>query len=74
MGGGSRPAAAGKAQAFIRHAVRGSNGQMPPAPLTSPQAVVLAADFARRAWRTDLRSYEGIMSDEKAISLWNFRP
>jgi len=28
--GGIAAAAAGKAQAFIRHAVRGSNGQMPP--------------------------------------------
>jgi len=45
---GIAAAAAGKAQAFIRHAVRGSNGQMPPGATLHPGGLD-AAHVARRA-------------------------
>src|ERR1700730_13208792 len=65
-------AAVGKAQAFIRHAVRGSNGQMPPGAAHFTQAVSTLRTL-RGVLAANLRSYEGNMSDEKAISSLEFQ-
>jgi acyl-CoA dehydrogenase len=69
---GIAAAAAGRAQAFIRHAVRGSNGQMPPGAPHFTQAVSSLRTL-RGVLAANLRSYEGIMSDEKAISSLEFQ-
>jgi acyl-CoA dehydrogenase len=69
---GIAAAAAGKAQAFIRHAVRGSNGQMPPGAAHFTQAVSTLRTL-RGLLAANLRSYEAIMSDEKAISSLEFQ-
>jgi len=69
---GIAAAAAGKAQAFIRHAVRGSNGQMPPGAAHFTQAVSTLR-ILRGVLAANLRSYEAIMSDEKAISTLEFQ-
>jgi acyl-CoA dehydrogenase len=69
---GIAAAAAGKAQAFIRHAVRGSNGQMPPGAAHFTQAVSSLRTL-RGVLAANLRSYEAIMTDEKAISSLEFQ-
>jgi acyl-CoA dehydrogenase len=69
---GIAAAATGKAQAFIRHAVRGSNGQMPPGAAHFTQAVSSLRTL-RGVLAANLRSYETIMSDEKAISSLEFQ-
>jgi acyl-CoA dehydrogenase len=69
---GIAAAAAGKAQAFIRMAVRNSNGQMPPGAAHFTQAVSSLRTL-RGVLAANLRSYEGIMSDEKAISSLEFQ-
>jgi acyl-CoA dehydrogenase len=69
---GIAAAAAGKAQAFVRHAVRGSNGQMPPGAAHFTQAVSSLRTL-RGVLAANLRSYETIMSDEKAISSLEFQ-
>jgi acyl-CoA dehydrogenase len=69
---GIAAAATGKAQAFIRHAVRGSNGQMPPGAPHFTQAVCSLRTL-RGVLAANLRSYEAIMSDEKAISSLEFQ-
>ena len=69
---GIAAAAVGKAQAFIRHAVRGSNGQMPPGAPHFTQAVSTLRTL-RGVLAANLRSYEAIMSDEKAISSLEFQ-
>ena len=69
---GIAAAAAGKAQAFIRHAVRQSNGQMPPGAAHFTQAVSSLRTL-RGVLAANLRSYEGIMSDEKAIASMEFQ-
>ncbi len=69
---GIAAAAAGKAQAFIRHAVRSSNGQMPPGAAHFTQAVSTLRTL-RGVLAANLRSYEPIMSDEKAISSLEFQ-
>jgi acyl-CoA dehydrogenase len=69
---GIAAAAAGKAQAFIRHAVRGSNGQMPPGAAHFTQAVSTLRTL-RGVLAANLRSYETVMSDEKAISSLEFQ-
>jgi acyl-CoA dehydrogenase len=69
---GIAAAAAGKAQAFIRHAVRGSNGQMPPGAAHFTQAVSTLRTL-RGVLAANLRSYEVIMSDDKAISSLEFQ-
>jgi acyl-CoA dehydrogenase len=69
---GIAAAATGKAQAFIRHAVRGSNGQMPPGAAHFTQAVSSLRTL-RGVLSANLRSYEAIMSDEKAISSLEFQ-
>jgi acyl-CoA dehydrogenase len=69
---GIAAAAAGKAQAFIRHAARGSNGQMPPGAAHFTQAVSTLRTL-RGVLAANLRSYETIMSDDKAISSLEFQ-
>jgi acyl-CoA dehydrogenase len=69
---GIAAAAAGKAQAFIRHAVRGSNGVMPPGAAHFTQAVSTLRTL-RGVLSANLRSYESVMSDEKAISALEFQ-
>src|SRR5450432_3518497 len=69
---GIAAAATGKAQAFIRHAVRASNGQMPPGAAHFTQAVSTLRTL-RGVLAANLRSYEAIMSDEKAISSLEFQ-
>src|SRR6204780_2726858 len=69
---GIAAAAAGKAQAFIRHAVRGSNGQMPPGAAHFTQAVSSLRTL-RGVLAANLHSYQAIMSDEKAISSLEFQ-
>ena len=69
---GIAAAATGKAQAFIRHAVRGSNGQMPPGAAHFTQAVSSLRTL-RGVLAANLHSYQSIMSDEKAISSLEFQ-
>jgi len=69
---GIAAAAAGKAQAFIRNAVRGSNGQMPPGAPHFTQAVSTLRTL-RGVLAANLRSYEAIMADDKAISSLEFQ-
>jgi acyl-CoA dehydrogenase len=69
---GIAAAAAGKAQAFIRHAARGSNGQMPPGAAHFTQAVSTLRTL-RGVLAANLRSYEAIMSDDKAIASLEFQ-
>src|ERR1700731_1039085 len=69
---GIAAAAVGKAQAFIRHAVRGSNGQMPPGAAHFTQAVSTLRTL-RGVLAANLRSYEGSMADEKAIASLEFQ-
>jgi acyl-CoA dehydrogenase len=69
---GIAAAATGKAQAFIRHAVRSANGQMPPGAAHFTQAVSSLRTL-RGVLAANLRSYEISMSDEKAISSLEFQ-
>jgi acyl-CoA dehydrogenase len=69
---GIAAAAAGKAQAFVRHVVRQSNGQTPPGAAHFTQAASTLRTL-RGVLATSLRSYESIMSDEKAVSSLEFQ-
>jgi acyl-CoA dehydrogenase len=69
---GIAAAATGKAQAFIRHAVRGSSGQMPPGAAHFTQAVSSLRTL-RGVLAANLHSYQSIMMDEKAISSLEFQ-
>ena len=69
---GIAAAAAAKAQAFVRHVVRQSNGQTPPGAAHFTQAVSTLRTL-RGVLASSLRSYESIMSDEKAISSLEFQ-
>jgi acyl-CoA dehydrogenase len=69
---GIAAAATGKAQAFIRHAVRGSNGQMPPGAAHFTQAVSSLRTL-RGVLAANLHGYQSIMLDEKAISSLEFQ-
>jgi acyl-CoA dehydrogenase len=69
---GIAAAATTKAQAFVRAAVRGSNGQMPPGAPHFTQAVSSLRTL-RGLLAANLRSYEAVMSDEKAISSLEFQ-
>jgi acyl-CoA dehydrogenase len=69
---GIAAAAASKAQAFVRHVARQSNGQMPPGAAHFTQAVSTLRTL-RGVLATSLRSYEAIMSDEKAIGSLEFQ-
>ncbi len=69
---GIAAAATGKAQAFIRHAARAANGQMPPGAAHFTQAVS-SLQTLRGVLAANLRSYEAIMADEKALSSLEFQ-
>ncbi len=69
---GIAAAAAGKAQGFIRHVVRQSNGQMPPGAAHFTQAVSTLRNL-RGVLAASLRSYEAVMADEKAVSSMEFQ-
>jgi acyl-CoA dehydrogenase len=69
---GIAAAATAKAQAFVRHAVRQSNGQLPPGAAHFTQAVSTLRTL-RGVLSASLRSYEAIMSDDKAISSLEFQ-
>ena len=69
---GIAAAAAGKAQAFIRQAMRSSNGQMPPGTPHFTQAISSLRTL-RGVLASNLRSYEAAMSDEKAVSSLEFQ-
>jgi acyl-CoA dehydrogenase len=69
---GIAAAAATKAQAFVRHVVRQANGQMPPGAAHFTEAVSTLRTL-RGVLASSLRSYEAIMSDEKAISSLEFQ-
>jgi acyl-CoA dehydrogenase len=69
---GIAAAATAKAQAFVRHVVRQSNGQMPPGAAHFTQAVSTLRTL-RGVLAASLRSYEAIISDEKAISSLEFQ-
>jgi acyl-CoA dehydrogenase len=64
--------ATGKAQTFIRHAMRNSNGQMPPGAAHFTQAVSTLRTL-RGVLSAAMRSYEAVMSDEKAIASLEFQ-
>ena len=69
---GIAAAAAGKAQAFIRQAVRSSNGQLPPGAPHFTQAMSTLRTL-RGVLASNLRSYEASMTDEKAIASLEFQ-
>ena len=69
---GIAAAATAKAQAFVRHVVRQSNGQMPPGAAHFTQAVSTLRTL-RGVLSASLRSYEAIMSDDKAIASLEFQ-
>jgi acyl-CoA dehydrogenase len=69
---GIAAAAAAKAQAFVRHVVRQANGQLPPGAAHFTQAVSTLRTL-RGVLSASLRSYEAIMSDDKAIASLEFQ-
>ena len=69
---GIAAAATAKAQSFIRHVVRQSNGQMPPGAAHFTQAVSSLRTL-RGVLAASLRSYEASMSDEKALASLEFQ-
>jgi acyl-CoA dehydrogenase len=69
---GIAAAAAAKAQAFVRHVVRQSNGQTPPGAAHFTQAVSTLR-MLRGVLAASLRNYESVMSDEKATSALEFQ-
>jgi acyl-CoA dehydrogenase len=69
---GIAAAATAKAQAFIRHVVRQSNGQVPPGAAHFTQAVSSLRTL-RGVLAANLRSYEASISDEKAIASLEFQ-
>jgi acyl-CoA dehydrogenase len=69
---GIAAAATAKAQAFIRHVVRQSNGQMPPGAAHFTQAVSSLRTL-RGLLAANLRSYEASMAEEKAIASLEFQ-
>ena len=69
---GIAAAAAGRAQAFIRQAVRSSNGQLPPGAPHFTQAMSTLRTL-RGVFASNLRSYEAGMSDEKSIASLEFQ-
>jgi acyl-CoA dehydrogenase len=69
---GIAAAATAKAQAFIRHVVRQSNGQMPPGAAHFTQAVSSLRNL-RGVLAANLRAYETALSDEKSLSSMEFQ-
>jgi acyl-CoA dehydrogenase len=64
--------ATGKAQAFMRNALRQANGQMPPGAPHFTEAVSTLRTL-RGVLSSALRSYQAVMSDEKAITALDFQ-
>jgi acyl-CoA dehydrogenase len=64
--------ATAKAQAFVRAALRQSGGQMPPGAAHFTQAASSLRTL-RGVLASSLRSYEAVMSDEKAIASLEFQ-
>ncbi len=64
--------ATGKAQNFVRNAMRQSNGQMPPGAPHFTQAVSTLRNL-RGVLASALRAYEAVMHDEKAIMALDFQ-
>jgi acyl-CoA dehydrogenase len=69
---GIAAAATARAQAFIRHVVRQSNGTMPPGAAHFTQAVSSLRTL-RGLLSANLHHYQSIMSDEKAIGSMDFQ-
>jgi acyl-CoA dehydrogenase len=69
---GIAAAATAKAQAFIRNAVRQSNGQMPPGAPHFTQAVS-SLQTLRGVLASALRTYETIMTDDRMIAGMEFQ-
>ncbi|MGO9514922.1 MAG: acyl-CoA dehydrogenase family protein [Steroidobacteraceae bacterium] len=69
---GIAAAATAKAQAFVRNVLRHSNGQMPPGAAHFTQAASSLRTL-RGVLASSLRSYEAVMSDEKAIAALEFQ-
>ena len=61
-----------KAQGFVRNALRGSGGQMPPGAPHFTQAASSLRTL-RSVLSSALRSYQAVMSDEKAVSALEFQ-
>jgi acyl-CoA dehydrogenase len=61
-----------KAQAFVRNALRGSGGQMPPGAAHFTQAASSLRTM-RGVLSSALRTYQGAMSDEKALAALEFQ-
>jgi len=64
--------ATAKAQAFVRNALRASGGQMPPGAAHFTQAASSLRTL-RSVLSSALRSYQAVMSDEKAIGSLEFQ-
>jgi acyl-CoA dehydrogenase len=69
---GIAAAATLKAQAFVRSALRSSGGQMPPGAAHFTKAASSLRTL-RSVLNSAMRSYQAIMSDEKAISALEFQ-
>jgi acyl-CoA dehydrogenase len=69
---GIAAAATGTAQNFVRNAMRQSNGQMPPGAAHFTQAVSTLRT-ARGVIAAALRSYQAVMTDEKALASMEFQ-
>jgi acyl-CoA dehydrogenase len=64
--------ATGKAQAFVRNALRASGGQMPPGAAHFTQAASSLRTL-RSVLSSALRSYQAVMLDEKAVGSLEFQ-
>jgi acyl-CoA dehydrogenase len=69
---GIAAAATLKAQAFIRNALRSSSGQMPPGAAHFTKAACSLRTL-RSVLNSAMRSYQSVMSDEKAVSALEFQ-
>lgn len=69
---GIAAAATAKAQAFVRNALRHSGGQMPPGAAHFTQAASSLRTL-RGVLASSLRSYQAVMSDEKAMASLEFQ-
>jgi len=69
---GIAAAATARAQAFIRHAARHSNGQLPPAAAQFTRALSTLQTLRGRL-ASSLRSYEQVMTDKKALTSLEFQ-
>jgi acyl-CoA dehydrogenase len=69
---GIAAAATAKAQAFVRHAMRQSNGSMPPGAAHVTQAVSSLRTL-RGVLSAALQRYEDIMNDDKAVTAIEFQ-